>query len=102
MLDFGRRAPRALAAGMVTLTLGLPLAARAGSAPAAPAPPRTKFVLPGGEVVIGQIVSSDGEMYVIKLPRGVVMLRKDFPVAVRTLNAPRHDARQSPRVKPIL
>lgn len=103
MLNLGRRAARALAAGIVIVTVGLPLAARAGNAPAAaPTTPRTKFVLPGGEVVIGQIISFEGEMYVIKLPRGVVMLRKDFPIAVKTLNAPSHDARQSPRIKPIL
>lgn len=102
MLKFGRRAARALAAGLVTLTIGLPLTAWAGSAPTAPTTPRTKFVLPGGEVVIGQIVSSDGEMFVIRLPRGVVMLRKDFPVAIKALNAARHEARQSPRMKPVL
>jgi len=96
MIKLRRRTARAMAAGVMLLTMGLPLGA--GRA----APPRTKFVLPGGEVVIGQVVSSDGEMYVIKLPRGVVMLRKDFPVAIKALNAARHEARQSPRMKPVL
>lgn len=98
MIKLRRRTARAMAAGVMLLTMGLPLGAGAGRA----APPRTKFVLPGGEVVIGQVVSSDGEMYVIKLPRGVVMLRKDFPVAIKALNAARHEARQSPRMKPVL
>lgn len=99
----GRRNARLLAAAAMILTVGLPtVGAGADNAPANAAQPRTKFVLPGGEVVIGQIISYEGEMFVVRLPRGVMMLRKDFPVAMKSLGTAAHVARQSSHTKPIL
>ena len=93
----------ALTLGGVALTVGLlPVGVRAESAGPNLTLPRTKFVLPGGEIVIGQITSDDGEMLVVRLPRGVMMLRKGFPIATKMLGSASRVARQFPHTKPIL
>lgn len=85
MTHAGRRAAFALATGL-TLSLG----AVAHSAPTSSnnaTTPRIRFMLPGGEVLTGRVVSSEGSMYVIRLAHGTMMVRKDFLVAVKTLDA---------------
>lgn len=94
---------RTLAVTGLVLTTGLLTAgARAGNAPAPFTPSQTKFVLPGGEVVIGQIISYEGEMYLVRLPRGMMLLRKDYPVAMKSLRSSGRVAHESMPKKPIL
>lgn len=94
---------RVLAVAGVALTVGLLSAgARAGNAPAPFTPSQTKFVLPGGEVIIGQIVSYEGEMFLVRLPRGMMLLRKDFPVAMKSLRSGGRGAHEASPKKPIL
>ncbi len=99
MRKFQHNTTRILAVMGMALAIGLPSAgAGTENIPSQFTPSRTKFVLPGGEVIIGQIVSYKGEMFLVRLPRGMMLLRKDFPVAMKSLGTKDHNA---PRTKPI-
>lgn len=99
-----KHAHRALLAiaGMALTVGSLAPGAGAQGTPPNQTPSRTKFVLPGGEVVVGQIISYKGEMFVVRLPRGVMLLRKDFPVAMKSLGTSGRVARDVTHTKPVL